>query len=84
MSLRQQSCKERYVKDAFQWMVPFLHRCERQKEGAAERLLRDFLVGLACSDLAFPLLIFQHSKPDVSATKKPQTIILHRNHFRHN
>uniref|UniRef100_A0A3Q3DDB3 NBAS subunit of NRZ tethering complex n=1 Tax=Hippocampus comes TaxID=109280 RepID=A0A3Q3DDB3_HIPCM len=62
--LMKNSCKERYVKDAFQWMVPFLHRCEGQKEGAAERLLRDFLVGLACSDLAFPLLIFQHSKPD--------------------
>ncbi|XP_051908566.1 NBAS subunit of NRZ tethering complex isoform X1 [Hippocampus zosterae] len=62
--MKNQSCKEHYVKDAFQWMVPFLHRCERQKEGAAERLLWDFLVGLACSDLAFPLLIFQHSKPD--------------------
>ncbi|XP_077366540.1 NBAS subunit of NRZ tethering complex isoform X1 [Festucalex cinctus] len=62
--LMKNSSKERYVKDAFQWMVPFLHRCERQEEGAAEHLLRDFLVGLACNDLAFPLIIFQHSKPE--------------------
>ncbi|XP_061667900.1 NBAS subunit of NRZ tethering complex isoform X2 [Syngnathoides biaculeatus] len=68
--LMNNSNRERYVKDAFQWMVPFLHRCERQEEGAADCLLRDFLVGLACHDLAFPLIIFQHSKPDC-----PQKVI---------
>ncbi|XP_061126095.1 NBAS subunit of NRZ tethering complex isoform X1 [Syngnathus typhle] len=68
--LMKNSSREHYVKDAFQWMVPFLHRCERQEEGAAERLLRDLLVGLACGDLTFPLIIFQHSKPDC-----PQKVI---------
>lgn len=47
-------------------MVPFLHRCEGQKEGAAKSLLREYLVNLAQRDLALPLIIFQHSKPDVS------------------
>ncbi|XP_054617752.1 NBAS subunit of NRZ tethering complex isoform X3 [Dunckerocampus dactyliophorus] len=62
--LMKNSSRERYVKDAFQWMVPFLHRCERQEEGAAKCLLRDYLVSLARRDLTFPLIIFQHSKPD--------------------
>lgn len=47
-------------------MVPFLHRCEGQKEGAAKSLLREYLVNLAQRDLTLPLIIFQHSKPDVS------------------
>ncbi|XP_008284404.1 NBAS subunit of NRZ tethering complex [Stegastes partitus] len=63
-SCSRQSSPERYVKDCFQWMVPFLHRCERQKEGAAESLLGEYLVGLARRDLTLPLIIFQHSKPD--------------------
>lgn len=66
MSFYHQSSTERYVKDAFQWMVPFLHRCEGQKEGAAKALLREYLVSLAQRDLSLPLIIFQHSKPDVS------------------
>uniref|UniRef100_A0A3P8SG81 NBAS subunit of NRZ tethering complex n=1 Tax=Amphiprion percula TaxID=161767 RepID=A0A3P8SG81_AMPPE len=56
--------KNRFVKDCFQWMVPFLHRCEHQKEGAAESLLGEYLVGSARTDLTRPLIIFQHSKPD--------------------
>ncbi|XP_056284464.1 NBAS subunit of NRZ tethering complex isoform X2 [Pseudoliparis swirei] len=62
--LMKNSSTERYVKDAFQWMVPFLHRCEGQEEGAARSLLRDYLVSLAQQDLTMPLIIFQHSKPD--------------------
>ncbi|XP_041814881.1 neuroblastoma-amplified sequence [Chelmon rostratus] len=62
--LMKNSSSERYVKDAFQWMVPFLHRCEGQKEGAAKSLLREYLVSLAQRDLTLPLIIFQHSKPD--------------------
>ncbi|XP_059211796.1 NBAS subunit of NRZ tethering complex [Centropristis striata] len=62
--LMKNSSTERYVKDTFQWMVPFLHRCEGQKEGAAKCLLREFLVSLSQRDLALPLIIFQHSKPD--------------------
>uniref|UniRef100_A0A3Q1FX53 NBAS subunit of NRZ tethering complex n=1 Tax=Acanthochromis polyacanthus TaxID=80966 RepID=A0A3Q1FX53_9TELE len=62
--LMKNSSPERFIKDCFQWMVPFLHRCERQKEGAAESLLRDYLVGSARTDLTLPLIIFQHSKPD--------------------
>lgn len=68
-----QSCPERYVKDAFQWMVPFLHRCEGQQEGAAKALLRQYLVSLAERDLTLPLLIFQQSKPDVSVHVTAQT-----------
>ncbi|XP_036003420.1 neuroblastoma-amplified sequence isoform X2 [Fundulus heteroclitus] len=61
--LMKNSKPERYVKDAFQWMVPFLHRCEGHTEGAAKSLLADYLVGLAQQDLTLPLIIFQHSKP---------------------
>ncbi|KAL6485772.1 hypothetical protein MHYP_G00051640 [Metynnis hypsauchen] len=52
-----------YVKNVLQWMVPFLHRCEGQREGAAVALLREYLVSLAREDLTLPLKIFQHSKP---------------------
>ncbi|KAM9782609.1 NBAS subunit of NRZ tethering complex [Neosynchiropus ocellatus] len=62
--LMKNSSKERYVKDAFQWMVPFLHRCERQEEGTAKSLLQEYLASLAQQDLTLPLIIFQHSKPD--------------------
>ncbi|XP_015247730.1 PREDICTED: neuroblastoma-amplified sequence [Cyprinodon variegatus] len=61
--LMKNSNPERYVKDAFQWMVPFLHRCEAYREGAAKSLLASFLVGLAQQDLTVPLIIFQQSKP---------------------
>ncbi|XP_058468732.1 NBAS subunit of NRZ tethering complex [Solea solea] len=62
--LMKNSSTERYVKDVFQWMVPFLHRCEGQREGTAKSLLGDYLVSLAQQDLILPLIIFQHSKPD--------------------
>ncbi|XP_070705315.1 NBAS subunit of NRZ tethering complex [Pempheris klunzingeri] len=62
--LMKNSTFESYVKDTFQWMVPFLHRCEGQQEGAAKCLLRAYLVSLGQRDLALPLMIFQHSKPD--------------------
>ncbi|XP_056150441.1 LOW QUALITY PROTEIN: NBAS subunit of NRZ tethering complex [Lampris incognitus] len=62
--LMQNSSVEHYVKDAFQWMVPFLHRCEKQTAGVAKALVREYLVSLAQQDLTFPLIIFQHSKPD--------------------
>ncbi|CAN9507428.1 unnamed protein product [Ophioblennius macclurei] len=62
--LMSNSNVERYVKDVFQWMVPFLHRCEGQREGAAKSLLAEYLVSLAQQDLALPLVVFQHSKPD--------------------
>lgn len=51
---------------AYQWMVPFLHRCEKQAPGAAQELLKEYLVTSAKEDLRLPLKIFQHSKPDVS------------------
>ena len=60
-----QSSAERYVKDAFQWLVPFLHRCEGQTAGAAVALLREYLVGLAQQDLTLALVVFRQSKPDV-------------------
>ena len=68
-----QSSRERYVKDAFQWMVPFLHRCESQRAGAAAALLREYLVTMARDDLTLPLAIFQHSKPDVSTRTHTHT-----------
>lgn len=62
--LMKNSTPERYVKDSFQWMVPFLHRCEGQTEGASKSLLRQYLVGLSQQDLTLPLIIFRQSKPD--------------------
>ncbi|XP_066468045.1 NBAS subunit of NRZ tethering complex isoform X2 [Tiliqua scincoides] len=61
--LMVKSSDERYVKDAYQWMVPFLHRCENQNPGLANELLKEYLVTLAKEDLKFPLKIIEHSKP---------------------
>ncbi|XP_053317315.1 NBAS subunit of NRZ tethering complex [Spea bombifrons] len=58
------SSEEDYMKNAYQWMVPFLHRCEAQAPGSANALLKEYLVTLAKDDLKFPLKVFQHSKPD--------------------
>ncbi|XP_053565639.1 NBAS subunit of NRZ tethering complex isoform X2 [Bombina bombina] len=58
------SSDEDYVKNAFQWMVPFLHRCEAQTPGFANTLLKEYLVTLAKDDLKLPLKVFQHSKPN--------------------
>ncbi len=69
------------MKDAFQWMVPFLHRCEGQEEGAAKSLLREYLVSLAQRDLTLSLLIFQHSKPDVSIPVCTQTQVYGASHL---
>nr|XP_055042803.1 NBAS subunit of NRZ tethering complex [Misgurnus anguillicaudatus] len=62
--LMKNSSEDRYIRNLFQWMVPFLHRCERQQVGSSSRLLREYLVTLAKDDLKFPLKVFQHSKPD--------------------
>ncbi|XP_067324768.1 NBAS subunit of NRZ tethering complex isoform X1 [Anolis sagrei] len=57
------SSEDKYVKNAYQWMVPFLHRCENESPGIANELIKEYLVTLAKEDLTFPLKIFQHSKP---------------------
>lgn len=62
--LMKNSSEDRYVRNCFQWMVPFLHRCEGQRVGSASSLLREYLVTLAKDDLTLPLKLFQHSKPD--------------------
>ncbi|XP_051501521.1 NBAS subunit of NRZ tethering complex-like isoform X3 [Myxocyprinus asiaticus] len=62
--LMKNSSEDRYVRNSFQWMLPFLHRYERQRGGSASSLLREYLVTLAKDDLTLPLKIFQHSKPD--------------------
>ncbi|XP_051954373.1 NBAS subunit of NRZ tethering complex [Xyrauchen texanus] len=62
--LMKNSSESRYVRNLLQWMLPFLHRCERQKGGSASCLLREYLVTLAKEDLMLPLKVFQHSKPD--------------------
>ncbi|XP_056125295.1 NBAS subunit of NRZ tethering complex isoform X1 [Rhinichthys klamathensis goyatoka] len=62
--LMKNSSEDRYVRNLFQWMVPFLHRCEGRRVGSASSLLKEFLVTLAKENLALPLKIFQHSKPD--------------------
>uniref|UniRef100_H0WZ37 NBAS subunit of NRZ tethering complex n=1 Tax=Otolemur garnettii TaxID=30611 RepID=H0WZ37_OTOGA len=66
LRLLMNSCSEdKYVTSAYQWMVPFLHRCEKHSPGVANELLKEYLVTLAKGDLQFPLKIFQHSKPDL-------------------
>ncbi|CAL9692306.1 unnamed protein product [Knipowitschia caucasica] len=62
--LMKNSNLERYKKDCFQWMVPFLHRCEGKTEGASKSLLREYVVSLSQHDLTLPLIVFQNSKPD--------------------
>lgn len=61
-----QSSDEKYVKNVYQWLIPFLHRCENQSPGLANSLFKEYLVTLAKEDLTLPLKIFQNSKPAVS------------------
>uniref|UniRef100_A0A8C5T7B4 NBAS subunit of NRZ tethering complex n=1 Tax=Malurus cyaneus samueli TaxID=2593467 RepID=A0A8C5T7B4_9PASS len=61
--LMKNSSGEKYVKNVYQWMIPFLHRCENQSPGLANALLKEYLVTLAKEDLTLPLKIFQNSKP---------------------
>lgn len=61
-----QSSDEKYVKNVYQWMIPFLHRCENQSPGLANALFKEYLVTLAKEDLTLPLKIFHNSKPAVS------------------
>uniref|UniRef100_A0A663MSE3 NBAS subunit of NRZ tethering complex n=1 Tax=Athene cunicularia TaxID=194338 RepID=A0A663MSE3_ATHCN len=49
--------------NVYQWMIPFLHRCENQSPGLANSLFKEYLVTLAKEDLTLPLKIFQNSKP---------------------
>ncbi|XP_051880260.1 NBAS subunit of NRZ tethering complex isoform X2 [Pristis pectinata] len=58
------SSEEMYIKNVYQWVVPFLHRCESKKTGFADGLLKEYLVTEAKEDLKYPLKIFQQSKPD--------------------
>ncbi|XP_060709523.1 NBAS subunit of NRZ tethering complex isoform X1 [Hemiscyllium ocellatum] len=58
------SSEEMYIKNVYQWVVPFLHRCESKNTGHADELLREYLVTEAKEDLKYPLKIFQQSKPD--------------------
>uniref|UniRef100_A0A8B9IYF2 NBAS subunit of NRZ tethering complex n=1 Tax=Amazona collaria TaxID=241587 RepID=A0A8B9IYF2_9PSIT len=61
--LMKNSSEEKYVKNVYQWMIPFLHRCENQSPGLANSLFKEYLVTLAKEDLTLPLKIFQNSKP---------------------
>ncbi|NXA37259.1 NBAS protein, partial [Eudromia elegans] len=61
--LMKNSSDEKYVKNVYQWMIPFLHRCENQSPGLANSLFKEYLVTLAKDDLTLPLKIFQNSKP---------------------
>ncbi|XP_042740699.1 neuroblastoma-amplified sequence isoform X2 [Lagopus leucura] len=61
--LMKNSSDEKYVKNTYQWMIPFLHRCENQSPGLANSLFKEYLVTLAKEDLTLPLKIFQNSKP---------------------
>ncbi|RMC17230.1 hypothetical protein DUI87_05808 [Hirundo rustica rustica] len=61
--LMKNSSDEKYVKNVYQWMIPFLHRCENQSPGLANALFKEYLVTLAKDDLTLPLKIFQNSKP---------------------
>ncbi|XP_072107378.1 NBAS subunit of NRZ tethering complex isoform X1 [Mobula birostris] len=58
------SSEEMYIKNVYQWVVPFLHRCESKKARFADKLLKEYLVTEAKEDLKYPLKIFQQSKPD--------------------
>ncbi|XP_068793258.1 NBAS subunit of NRZ tethering complex isoform X1 [Struthio camelus] len=61
--LMKNSSKEKYVKNVYQWMIPFLHRCENRSPGLANSLFKEYLVTLAKEELTLPLKIFQNSKP---------------------
>jgi len=60
-----QSSDEMYSKNLRKWLVPFLRQTERQTSGSYISLLRQYILNMAQSDLAKPLLIFEASKTHV-------------------
>ncbi|XP_076465960.1 NBAS subunit of NRZ tethering complex-like isoform X2 [Babylonia areolata] len=58
--------QDMYAKNARRWLVPVLQRCEGRDPGAYRRLLQEFLLTRARTDLTVPLTIFQTSKAGVS------------------
>ncbi len=61
-----QSSEEMYEKNVRRWLVPFLHRCERQKQGSFNALIREYMITMAEADLDRCLKLFESSKADVS------------------
>ncbi|KAK7477823.1 hypothetical protein BaRGS_00030901 [Batillaria attramentaria] len=57
---------EMYAKNARRWLVPVLQRCDARDPGAYRRLLKEFLLTRARTDLQLPLKIFQTSKAGVA------------------
>ncbi|KAK7115948.1 NBAS subunit of NRZ tethering complex-like [Littorina saxatilis] len=55
-----------YAKNARRWLVPVLQRCEVRDPGSYRRLLHEFLLTRARTDLTIPLKIFQTSKVGVA------------------
>ena len=61
-----QSSEEMYVKNVRRWLMPFLQRVEKTEPDAFLRLLRQYLVSMASTDLTLVLKMFETSKADVS------------------
>ena len=61
-----QSSDEMYSKNVKKWLVPFVRQCEQKTPGSYNRLVRDYVVTMAKTNLARPLKVFELSKTHVS------------------
>ncbi|XP_014673695.1 PREDICTED: neuroblastoma-amplified sequence-like isoform X2 [Priapulus caudatus] len=64
--LMSRSSEEMYEKNVHLWILPFLDRCVKRSPDSAGKLLREYVVNMAKTDLSRCLKIFQMSKPEVS------------------
>lgn len=64
--LMSQCTEENFVKNARQWLVPFLNRCESHEPGSRKELLKRYLESLAKEGLNCCRKVFENSKPGQS------------------
>ena len=71
-----------YEENVHNWMIPFLERCEDEKPGSFTRLINDYLVTMAKTDLTLCLKIFQLSRADVSYDSSIRSVIPSLNYYK--
>ncbi|GAB1605191.1 neuroblastoma-amplified sequence-like [Argonauta hians] len=64
--LMGKSSTEKYIKDIYSKLIPFLKRCEQNDPHAYMNLLKQYLMDIAKEDLTLALKVFEASKSNLS------------------
>ncbi|CAI9734159.1 neuroblastoma-amplified sequence-like [Octopus vulgaris] len=65
--LMSKSSVEKYIKNIYSWLIPFLKRCEKNDPHAYMNLLKQYLMDVAKEDITLPLKVFEASKSNLSS-----------------